>query len=527
MSEYSSSYSFDSYINWRLNIDYYDDDAFLKTSLKVFAGADWGAADKKARAISQKVSTAWRELSEISAQDNLHPQLAHFDAFNQRVDRIIRCAETRQLEEEVFSLALFSSQTGAWEKFIQLFLIYENGEACISCPLACTEGLAELLDEYADTPELVKIRDHLREGINGSYAIGAQFMTEIQGGSDIAANRVEAVENENSWRLYGKKFFCSVAHANYFLVTAKPAGQDKIAAFVVPARQPDDCESESRNFYRIDRLKPKLGTRELPTAEISFNGASAYLVGPIDKGISHVVSIVLGCSRLTIGIFSAAIMLRAVREARYYAEFREAFGRPIGEFAMLAGQLAEMQNLARQTAAGVFGIFRQMQLLDESENKSRAASQRQQQFEIRELIMLQKIVAAADSVEVLRRAISVFGGHGAIEDFSSLPRLLRDAMVNELWEGPRNVLLAQIYRDFQQALSWYPVDQFVKNLLAGDGSLRRKQLAREMLQMVAGVPDDEVNDDTIEFWANWERCCIDLMHGYQRVCRAEVEEFSG
>ncbi|NNE62867.1 MAG: acyl-CoA dehydrogenase [Gammaproteobacteria bacterium] len=527
MPEYSSSYSFDSYINWRLNVDYYDDDAFLKSNLKVFAGADWGRADKKAREISQKVSTGWRQLSEISARNNYQPQLQHFDAFNQRVDRIARCAESRQLEEEIFSLALFSPQTSAWEKFIQLFLIYENGEACISCPLACTEGLAELLDEYADTPELIKIRDHLREGINGRYAIGAQFMTEIQGGSDISANRVEAEENGNNWRIYGKKFFCSVAHADYFLITAKPAGQEKIAASVVPAKQPDDCESETRNFYRIERLKPKLGTRELPTAEISFNGASAYLVGSIDKGISHVVSVVLGCSRLTIGIFSAAIMSRAVREAHYYAGFREAFGRPIAEFAMLAGQLAEMQMLARQTTAGIFGIFRQIQLLAaapvEAENELQAASLRRQRFEIRELIMLQKIVAAADSVDVLRGAISVFGGNGVIEDFSSLPRLLSDAMVNELWEGPRNVLLAQIYRDFQQGLSWYPVDQFVNNLLAGSGSLRRKQLAREMLQMVAAPPDDEVNDDTIEFWANWERCCIDLMHGYQRVCCAEVE----
>jgi alkylation response protein AidB-like acyl-CoA dehydrogenase len=529
MSQYSS-YSFASYINWRLNIDYYDDDAFLKSNLKVFAGSDWSRADKKARDISKKISTTWRDLSEISAQHPFLPQLEHFDAFNQRVDKITRCAETLELEKEIFSLALFSSKTSAWEKIIQLFLIYENGEACISCPLVCTEGLAELLDEYADTPELIKVRHQLREGINGRYAIGAQFLTEIQGGSDIAANRVEAAKEENNWRIYGRKYFCSVAHADYFLVTAKPAGQDKIAAFIVPARLGEDLESGARNFYEIERIKPKLGTRELPTAEINFNGANAYLVGSLDKGISHVVSIVLGCSRLTIGIFSAAIMSRAVREAHYYAEYREAFGRPIGHFPMLAGQLAGMEKLARQTTAGVFGIFRQIQILSAHRAQTEREldlSRRQRQFEIRELIMLQKIVAAADSVDVLRFAISVFGGHGVIEDFSSLPRLLRDALVNELWEGPRNVLLTQMYRDFQQAMSWYPVDEFVNNLLAGGDSFRRKQLARDMLQIVAAHVDDEVNDDSIKHWLEWERCCIDLMHGYQQCCCAEVEKAVG
>lgn len=58
-------------------------------------------------------------------------------------------------------------------------------------------------------------------------------------------------------------------------------------------------------------------------------------------------------------------------------------------------------------------------------------------FRVRILIMLQKIVASWDAIDVLRKAISVFGGHGVMEDFSSLPRLFRDVMINELWEGPR------------------------------------------------------------------------------------------
>ena len=526
MSNSSPVYSFDSYINWRVNIDYYDDDAFLKAALKYFAAADWQAADTKAREISQQVSSNWRELSETSAHSVHEPSVQHYDAFNQRIDRIDRCAETLQMEKEVFSLGLFSSKTSAWEKFIQLLLIYENGESCISCPLACTDGLVALLEEHVDTPQLSRIHSHLSEGSNGHYAIAAQFLTEIQGGSDIAANCLQAIEKDNTWRLYGKKFFCSVAHADYFLVTAKPADSNRVAAFVVPAWQSLNGFAGARNLYRIDRLKPKLGTRQLPTAEISFNGAIGYPVGPVDKGIGKVISIVLGASRLTIGIFSAAIMLRAVREAHYYAEFREAFGRPIAQFPLLAAQLEEMKRQAQQTTAGVFSLYRKIQQLkpdsEDSGDGQRAIKQRRQRFELRELIMLQKIVAAADSVDLLRRAISVFGGHGVIEDFSSLPRLFRDAMVNEVWEGARNVLLTQLYRDFQQALDWYPVDQFVSNLLKHGDSFTRKQLGRDMLQIVAAPADDEVNEETIEHWTRWEKCCVDLMHAYQQQALNEL-----
>ncbi len=524
----ATDYSFDSYINWRLNIDYYDDDAFLKKALEVYADENWFAADEKARITSVKASRRWREFSEISACIENRPKLLHFDAFNQRIDRIQRCEETEHMEKEIFGLGLFSADTSAWQKLIQLLLIYENGESCISCPLACTDGLASLLDRYAVTPELLKIRAHIKEGINGEYAIASQFITEIRGGSDITSNRVKAIEKYGQWRLYGKKFFCSAAHADYFLVTAKPSELNHVAAFVVPAWQNSDAESRLRNNYFIDRLKPKMGTCELPTAEISFDGALAYPVTPMDKAVSQVVGIVLACTRINIGIFSAAIMLRAVREATYYAQFREAFGQSIAQFPMLASQLDHIRLQACRTTAGFFKLYRHLINLDggllNDNDASQSIDQRRHLFEIRELIMLQKIVAAADSVDTVRTAISVFGGHGVIEDFSSLPRLFRDAMVNELWEGPRNVLFAQIYRDFKLAGDWYPADEFVNRILQGSNSIMLKQLSRDMLRLVAGNDNCELGTASIEHCQEWEYNCILMFHAYQDNALLEVEK---
>ena len=93
-----------------------------------------------------------------------------------------------------------------------MFLIYQNGEACISCPLTCTDGMVALLEQYAESAVLKKILKHCTEGIQGDFGIGAQFITDIQGGSDVPSNLVEAVPEDDEWRLYGKKFFCSAAH---------------------------------------------------------------------------------------------------------------------------------------------------------------------------------------------------------------------------------------------------------------------------------------------------------------------------
>ncbi len=479
-----NDYSFDAYLAWRDGVDYFRDDPLLARLLKHFAGDDAEAAISAAEAISARASTRWRLLADEAAHPDLHPRLVHFDAFGRRIDRLERAAATRELEREIFGLGLFSAQTSFWQRFIQFYLIYQNGEASIACPLTCTEGLAAMLERFADTPELECIQRHVTEGRNGDFAIGAQFLTEIQGGSDVNANRVEAREIDGQWRIHGKKFFCSVAHADYALVTARPAGAKRLGAFVVPAYLPGDRERERRNGHRIERLKRKLGTCELPTAEIEFDGALAYPVGPIDEGLANMVAIVLSASRVTVSIYGAAVTARAAREARAYAGFRAAFGRPIAEFPLLAGQLERLEQSAMHMTAGVFRLA-QMIVAERSRGDADDIESRRAGFDLRLMIMLQKITTAADSVDALHLAISIFGGHGAIEDFSALPRLLRDSMVNELWEGPRNVLLAQIHRDLRQAGDWYPLDEMLARLLPGSETATVAALATEGRELLA------------------------------------------
>jgi alkylation response protein AidB-like acyl-CoA dehydrogenase len=522
----NNPYSFDDFLASRNGFDYYADDPWLQKTVKHFAGNDWQTVDDAARKLSRKASFRWRDLADAAARPENRPSILHFDGHRHRIDRIVRPMETRVMEREVFAEALFAEKTTPWERLIKMFLIYQNGEACIACPITCTEGLVALLDCFADTPETRRILAHCKEGKDGDFAIGAQYLSEIQGGSDVPANLLEAVEEGGVWRLYGTKFFCSATHADYAVVTAKPHGSEKIGIFVVPSWMPGNKEKELRNGCTIDRIKWKMGTSELTTGEMTFNGAVAYPVGPFDRGLANVVGIVLTCSRLTVGLSGAASMTRAAREAKMYSDFRTAFGRKLIELPMVAGQLDQLDRSARRTTAGAFKIYRKFLQLDgkvkTALNPAEPPALQQQRFDVRQLVMLQKITASRDAVDQLRMAISIFGGHGVMEDFSSLPRLYRDAVVNELWEGPRNVLLSQIHRDLQQVRAVYGPKAFVGNLLSGSDISLVTAFQEEIEELVAHPSLSENSQATREICRRWDGFCHRLFHAYQELAADEV-----
>lgn len=524
----NNPYSFNEFLEWRKKVDYYADDLFIQMVVKCYTGDEWEKVDKAAREISPKVSFRWNNMAESSGRPEERPYMLHYDGHNNRIDRIVRPLDVLTMEKEIFSEAMFSDKTSPWEKLIKMYLIYQNGEACIACPLTCTEGAVAIIKQHADTPELKIILQHLQDGNDGDFAIGAQYLSEIQGGSDVPSNLLEAVNENGTWRLYGTKFFCSATHADYAMVTAKPQGSEEVALFVVPSWLPGNKEKEIRNDYTLDRIKWKMGTSELPTAEIRFNGALAYPVGPLNRGVANVVGVVLTYSRLTVGLSAAAFITRAVREALQYATFRDQFGQKIGKFPLLAYQLRNLEKTAKRTTAGAFKLYRDFLNLPGSlkgglsENES--LDIKKKRFEIRELIMLQKIAASWDCTDAIRGCMSVFGGHGVMEDFSVLPRLYRDSAVNELWEGPRNVLLTQIHRDFQRASKWYDPREFVQNVLEGADSEIIDKMSLEMLALLAHPNLLVLNEETLDVCERWDKFCHDFYHLYQDLALAEVKE---
>jgi len=524
----NNPYSFESFLNLLHGFDFYADDPFLQKTLKYFAGDEFVELDLKLREFSPKVSFRWRPLTDTGGKPNKLPYVEHYNAYNQRIDRIVRAAETLQLEKEIFSEGLFSSKVTAWEGMAKRYLLFQLGEFGVMCPITCTEGLVALIQQFPEdhTPDVKAILKHCTEGFDGKFGIGAQFMSEIQGGSDIPSNLLEAVPEDDRYRLYGSKFFTSAVHADYAVVTAKVSDSEDIGTFVVPSWMPGNKEKEMRNNYRINRIKWKMGTAEVPTAELEYEGAICYSIGPTNRGVANAVGIVLSLSRIGIGISSAADITRAAREAQLYAEFRDVFGTKIGEWALANQQVRDLVHEAQRCLAGVCKIYALYQELGGRLQPGLASDEaleiQRRRFLLRELIIMQKLVTAYDSVDALRKAISIFGGHGVIEDFCSLPRIFRDVAVNELWEGPRNVLLMQLFRDIGRAAEFYPPDQFLGDLLSGALQTEITELSRRAMEFAANPPFQKLDEDSRRRAVAWEQFIVDIFRVYQEAALREV-----
>ncbi len=318
------------------------------------------------------------------------------------------------------------------------FLLTHAGEGGHACPVTCTAGLIRALRLHGSDEMRERFLPPLLETDYDVCQRGAQFLTEEHGGSDVGANLTRAVRDGDAWRLHGEKWFCSVADADQFAVTARPEGASEgtrgIGCFLVP-RTVDG----RANGFTIRKLKDKLGTRALATGEIVFDDALAYPIGALEDGFRIAAGVVLNTSRWLNAVGSAAVMRRAYLEAAAFSREREAFGKPIVEFPLVRESLAVMRAEAEAALASTLEVTR---LVDSADPDDVAYH--------RILVNATKFSTSAAATRAIRRGIEVLGGNGTIEDFSVLPRLWRDAIVFESWEGTHNVLCAQVARDLER-----------------------------------------------------------------------------
>jgi alkylation response protein AidB-like acyl-CoA dehydrogenase len=329
---------------------------------------------------------------------------------------------------------------GPFRQASLLYLLSHAGEGGHTCPVVCTAGLVQALRQFGSPGLQTEFLPPLLATDLAVAQRGAQFLTEVQGGSDVGANTVRAVEDGDGWRLSGEKWFCSVANADQFVVTARPEGAPGgtagLGCFLVPRHVGGEV-----NGFRLVRLKDKLGTRALATGEIELDGALGFPIGPLDAGFRVAVEGVLNTSRWLNAVGCAGTIRRAYLEAAGYSRFRVAFGRPLVEFPLVRENLAVMRSEEAAALASTLELTRLVALV-----RSGDASDEERAFH-RVLVNANKVVTALQATAVTRRGIEALGGNGTIEDFSPLPRLYRDAIVLESWEGTHNVLCAQVLRD--------------------------------------------------------------------------------
>jgi len=372
------------------------------------------------------------------------PELARWDGFGEAAEAVRFDPSYHEAGAAVWASGVVAraGEAGrAPEQAVLLGLLSLEGEAGHACPATCTIGLARALRRRAAPEVRDRFLPPLLDTDRQRAERASQFLTEAQGGSDVGANTTRAEpDGPHRWRIHGEKWFCSVADADQFLLTARvaggPAGTRGLGCFVVPRTL------EGRpNGFRIRRLKEKLGTRGMASAEIDFEGALAWPVGPVEEGFKTAVGIVLNTSRWLTAVGSTGMMRRAAMEADAYARCRKAFGTPIGAFPATRRTIGRMwaETLGAQAA-----VWR-LTLLDERLDRDEGTDDDVALHRL--LVNALKLHTSLVATRVVRDGIEVLGGNGTIEEFSVLPRLYRDAIVYESWEGTHNVLVAQVLAD--------------------------------------------------------------------------------
>ena len=441
--------------------NFYDATPNLARSLRVRLGEDGlRALEPGLRAFGEAVAMVVEPA--VRAAELRPPSLAPADPLGRESQRVTFDPEYARAGRAVCASGIAAAP--AFEQAALLYLLAHAGEAGHACPVVCTAGLTRALRQHG-SPELQeRFLQPLLEPDYDRCHRGAQFLTEVQGGSDVGANRVEAVSEGDVWRISGEKWFCSVADADQFLLTARargaPAGTRGIGCFLVPRLLPDG----TANGFRIRRLKDKLGTRALATGEIEFAGALGHAIGAPEDGFRIAAGVVLNTSRWLNALGSTGLMRRAYLEAASFSRFRTAFGRRIADYPLVRENLAVMRVEEQAALASTLELTALVDAIDAG------TADREDRAWHRILVNANKFVTSLAATRCVRRGIEALGGNGTIEDFSPLPRLYRDAIVFESWEGTHNVLCEQVLRDLVRLDALDLVLERVRRCLpAGDG----------------------------------------------------------
>ncbi len=415
----------------------YDADALLREALARLLPAETrGALEPEWRALGEAAAGPLLELARDAERDP--PRHVPYDAWGRRVDRVEVCRAWRELHAESARRGLvalpYEGRLGACARLHQFALLhlFAPSSAIFTCYLAMTDGAARTLAEH-DPALAARVVPRLTSRDPERFWTSGQWMTERGGGSDVGGTQTVARAREDgAFDLCGAKWFTSAVTSEVALTLARPEGAPEgsrgLSLFFLELLRPDGAW----NGLRVLRLKDKLGTRALPTAEIELHGARAVPVGGLGAGVRKIAPL-LNITRLHNAVNACALMARLLHLLRDYSRRRRAFGRALAEQPLHRETLAALQVEYEAALALTFDCAR---LLG---RKEAGLAREDEHALLRLLTPLAKLLTAKQAVAVASEALEGFGGAGYVED-TGLPVFLRDAQVLPIWEGTTNVL---------------------------------------------------------------------------------------
>ena len=413
-------------------------------------------------------------LYRLQLADRLNePRLIQWDAWGNRIDEVEVSPLWREAERLAVAHGLvatgYAREHGRYARaaqFAKVYLFHPSSDV-YTCPLAMTDGAARCLLQSGNSRLIDRALPRLLARDPAMFWTSGQWMTETTGGSDVGRSETTAVPDGEGWRLYGRKWFTSAVTSQMTLTLARPQGNPPggkgLAMFYLEIRDADG----RLNGIRVDRLKDKLGTRKVPTAELTIDGARAQLVGEPVNG-TRAIEPMLAVTRMWNSVCAVAAMRRASALARSYALEREAFGRRLAELPLHRDTLAAVE-------AETWGAFLITFLLVELTGRLESGEIDDEQRALLRLVTpLTKLVTGKQAVSVVSEVIESFGGAGYVED-TGLPLLLRDTQVLPIWEGTTNVLALDFLRALEEVGGLQPLRELVAAAIA---ECRKSKLAR-------------------------------------------------
>jgi putative acyl-CoA dehydrogenase len=410
---------------------------------------------------------------------NEHPPLLRtHDRFGERIDEVEFHPAWHALlelgvEYGVHALPWRGREPGAHAARAAMLVTLGQVEAGVCCPLSMTFAAVPALAAEPDlarewTPRLTSLayEPGLRPPADKAGALCGMAMTERQGGSDVRANETRAQPADGGYALTGSKWFCSAPMSDAFLALAQAPGG--LSCFLLPRVLPDG----SRNAFRIERLKDKLGNRSNASAEVVLEGAWAQLVGEEGRGVATIVEMVVH-TRLDCLLGSTGLVRRAVAEATHHSVHRSAFGRPLAEQPLMQNVLAD---LCLESEAATVTAMRLARAYDDGDLAFRRLATAVAKYWICKL-----------TPPVVAEALECLGGNGYVEE-SALPRLYRESPVNSIWEGAGNVNCLDVLRAVERMPE--SLEAFLAEVELASGADRRLDAAAAALRDELGREDE-------------------------------------
>ncbi|TDD84428.1 acyl-CoA dehydrogenase family protein [Actinomadura rubrisoli] len=421
--------------------NWYDCDPTLRFLMRRHLGDGFGWAEPRLREMGALMGGPVAERAEET--DRNPPRLEKYDRWGRDVSEVVMPPSFEAARRDIVATSF--TRPGFVEEAlgegvdpvplgVAWSYLLDQADIGMACALGTggdmVVGLTEL---FAPDEVKARVRDLFAAGEFSGEA--AQMLTERAGGSDLGALESTATPDGDAWRLNGFKWFASNANGSAYVVLAKPEGAADGVRGIVPFLVLKERRDGSRNGVRIRRLKDKLGTRSVASAEIEFTDAEAFLLAPASsgagdgKGLARMMELTNG-ARLGISMMGLGCARRSLVESMCYTRAREAFGAALDEQPLMRRKLAELIVETEAVQALVFDGY-----LGRPRLRVGAA--------------LIKLRAARLGVTAASDAIEIHGGNGYIEQWP-VARLLRDAQVNPIWEGGDNILCLDVRRAIER-----------------------------------------------------------------------------